>query len=147
MALEAGCSCEPFESGPSRLAVRGEDSEPAHGSAQGMRLGQDQADCDAPHQRILEGPKVCLARKTRADHNVRRLELGGEQDHEDVHQRRREVLTQALYKLTTQQLMALSSGEAELYGILKGATQTKGFTRQTHSWTSGMAACWTTPIL
>ena len=27
---------------------------------------------------------------------------------------------------STQQVMALSSGEAELYGALKGATQTKG---------------------
>ena len=27
---------------------------------------------------------------------------------------------------STQQVMALSSGEAELYGMLKGATQTKG---------------------
>ena len=55
-----GWSCGLFESGPTRLAVRGEDSEPAHGSAQGMRLGQDQADLEVPHQRLPGCPKFCL---------------------------------------------------------------------------------------
>ena len=45
------------------LAVRGEDSEPAHGSAQGVRLGQDQADREVPRQSIPDCPKVCLAGK------------------------------------------------------------------------------------
>ena len=34
---------------------------------------------------------------------------------------------------STKQVMALSSGEAELYGMLKGATQTKGLQGRCHS--------------
>ena len=58
-----GCSCELFESGSARLAVPGEDSEPAHGSAQGVRLGQHQADREVPRQSLSGCPKVCVAEK------------------------------------------------------------------------------------
>ena len=53
-----------LESGSARLAARGEDSEPAHGAAQGVRLGQGQADREVPRQSLLGCPKVCVAGKT-----------------------------------------------------------------------------------
>ena len=38
-------------------------SESAHGSAQGVRLGQDPADPEVPRQSLPGCPKVCVARK------------------------------------------------------------------------------------
>ena len=72
-----GCSCELFKSGPTRLAVRGKDSESAHGSAQSVRFCQDQADREVPRQSLPGCPKVCVAGKTNTNHNVCRLRLGG----------------------------------------------------------------------
>ena len=46
-------------------------------SAQGVRLGQDQADREVPRQSLSSCPKVCVAGKTYTNHNVRRLRLGG----------------------------------------------------------------------
>ena len=43
--------------------IRGEDSDPARGSAKGVRLGQDQADREVPRQSLPGCPKVCLAGK------------------------------------------------------------------------------------
>ena len=100
-----------FESGSARLAVRGEDSEPAHGSAQGVRLGQDQADREVHRQSLPGCPKVCVAGKAHANQNVRRLRLGGPQDHKEIHQRRRAMfLGKQLIKSwsSTQQVMALT---------------------------------------
>ena len=54
----------------SRLAVRGEDSEPAHGSAQGVRLGQDQADREVLRQSLPGCPKVCVCQEN--PHNSQR---------------------------------------------------------------------------
>ena len=74
------------------LQFAAKTAKPAHGSAQGVRLGQDQADREVPC------PKVCVAAKTHANHNVRRPRLGGQQDHNEIHQRRRDVLRQAFDK-------------------------------------------------
>ena len=115
--------------GPTRLAVRGKDSESAHGSAQGVRLGQDQVDREVPRQSLPGCPKVCAAEKkptqitTYVDSDwagnkiTRKSTSGGAM-----------FLGKHLIKSwsSTQQVIALSSGEAELYGMLKGATQTKG---------------------
>ena len=82
------------------LQFAAKESKPAHGSARGVRLGQDQVDREVSYQRLSTYPKVCFTQKNRADHNSRRLRLGGQQDHEEVHyQRRRNVLGQALDKV------------------------------------------------
>ena len=57
-------SCELFESGLARLAVRGEDSDPAFGSSESMRLGQDQTDREVLHGHFLGCSKFCLAGDT-----------------------------------------------------------------------------------
>ena len=49
----------------------------AHGSAHGVRLGQDQADREVPRQCLPGCPKVCVAGKTYTNDIVRRLRLGG----------------------------------------------------------------------
>ena len=63
------------------------------------KVCQDQADREVPRQSIPGCPKVCVAGKTYTNHNVRRLRLGGKQDHQEIHQRRRHVLRQALDKV------------------------------------------------
>ena len=64
-----------------------------------------------------------LGRKT-CKSQPKSTRLGGQQDHEEIHQWRRDVFGQALGKVV--EFMVLSSGEAEVYRMLKGATQTKG---------------------
>ena len=123
-----GCTCELLESGSARLAVPGEDSEPAHGSAQGVRLGQHQADREVPRQSLSGCPKVCVAE------NPTQIKTYIDSDWAGNKIRRKSTsggvmfLGKHLIKSwsSTQQVMALSRGEAELYGMLEGATQTKG---------------------